>query len=137
VRLDKRGRLLGGASQLTAKYRAELFGHHGPHVHARIWPAVPSARFSAMILTTPRVADDLRSAVAAEGILLHDDVVALLLGTGLGQATESDFGVRVDATALVVVDRTLGSPRMLLIARSPRRNQRARVGRVGDHVTTA
>jgi hypothetical protein len=39
------------------------------------------------------VTDDLSSGVSAEGVLLHDDVVALLLRGGLGETHEGDFGV--------------------------------------------
>ena len=45
------------------------------------------------------------------------DVVALLLGLGLGEAAEGDLGVAVDAPRhLAVVDGTTGSPRMALMA---------------------
>ena len=49
------------------------------------------------------LADDLGAAVATEGVLLHDDVDAALLGGGFGQTTEGDFGVRVDRPRHAVV----------------------------------
>src|ERR1035437_1038080 len=106
VRLDQCGRLLGGRLPVDREVPGtELLGDPGArHVHAENLPGGPVGSLLGDDLHyTVGVADDLRSTVATEGVLLHDDLVALLLGGRFGQSAERDLGVRIDRPRHAVV----------------------------------
>src|SRR5664280_2646863 len=99
VRLDELGDLVGGRLPVDGQVsRAELLGHPRPdHVDPENPPGCPIGSAFGHDLHHPLgIADDAGPAVAAEGILLDDHVVAGLTGGGLGQPGEGHLGMAVD-----------------------------------------
>ncbi len=100
------------ASQLTARYPwPSCSVTQGPTMwtpRIRPGPAVRST-FGDDLHQAVGVPDDLGTAVAAVGILLHHDVIARCARSALAETGERNLGVGVDAPGNpVVVDRQCG-----------------------------
>src|SRR5579872_1449690 len=100
VRLDELGDLVGRCLPVDGEVSlAELLGDPRPdHVHSEEAPGPAVGQLLGDDLHDPvRLAEDAGTAVAAEGVLLHDDVEAGRFGVLLGEPDEGHLRVAVDA----------------------------------------